>query len=157
VAAPAGSIFDPAINSASPVVVGADISNYFVIPFTPKNSLRLSADMNFGEVGPGERSAQVDYTWKDKVYTTAGNGSAIPFGRDAPLNKAYGLVDARLSYSIDRGAGQNITVALWGKNILDKRYPGFVIGSGSILTGYFNQAISYGDPATYGIDVGFSF
>ena len=54
-------------------------------------------------------------------------------------------------------AGQNITVALWGKNILDKRYPGFVIGSGSILTGYFNQAISYGDPATYGIDVGFSF
>ena len=50
-----------------------------------------------------------------------------------------------------------MTIGLWGKNILDKRYPGFVIGSGSILDGYFNQAISYGDPATYGIDVGFSF
>jgi iron complex outermembrane receptor protein len=41
--------------------------------------------------------------------------------------------------------------------VFDKRYPGFVIGSGSIIAGYQNQAISYGDPATYGIDVGFSF
>ena len=38
-----------------------------------------------------------------------------------------------------------------------KRYPGFVIGSGSIIAGYPTAAISYGDPATYGIDVGFSF
>jgi iron complex outermembrane receptor protein len=157
VKAPAGSIFDPLVSGRNNIQVGDDISGYFVLPFTPKNSLRLSADMNFGEVGPGELAFHVDYTWKDKVFTTAGDGPSIPVGRKAPVNKAYGLVDARLSYSIDRGEGQNITVALWGKNILDKRYPGFVIGSGSILDGYFNQAISYGDPATYGIDVGFSF
>ncbi len=157
VKAPAGSIFDPLVNKASPVAVGDDISGYFVLPFTPKHSVRLSADMNFGEVGPGELSANVSYTWKDKVYTTAGDGPSVPMGRDAPINKSYGLVDARLSYSIDRGSGQNVTIGLWGKNIFDKRYPGFVIGSGSILAGYASSAISYGDPATYGIDVGFSF
>ncbi|OCC22575.1 TonB-dependent receptor [Croceicoccus estronivorus] len=157
VLAPEGSIFDPVINPASPVVVGDDISDYFVLPFTPKNSIRLSADYVFGLIGPGELAAHVDYTWKDKVFTTAGDGPAVPLNRDAPVNPSYTLVDARLSYTIDRGAGQHVTIGLWGKNILDKRYPGFVIGSGSILTGYPNQAISYGDPATYGIDVGFSF
>ena len=158
VKAPEGSIFDPAISGPGyGINVGDDISGYFVLPFTPKHSVRLSADMNFGEVGPGELSANVAYTWKDKVYTTAGDGPSVPMGRDAPINKSYGIVDARLSYSIDRGNGQNVTIGLWGKNVFDKRYPGFVIGSGSILDGYPSAAISYGDPATYGVDVGFSF
>jgi iron complex outermembrane receptor protein len=158
VKAPEGSIFDPAISGPGyGINVGDDISGYFVLPFTPKHSVRLSADMNFGEFGPGELSANVAYTWKDKVYTTAGDGPSVPMGRDAPINKSYGIVDARLSYAIDRGNGQNVTIGLWGKNVFDKRYPGFVIGSGSILDGYPSQAISYGDPATYGIDVGFSF
>jgi iron complex outermembrane receptor protein len=41
--------------------------------------------------------------------------------------------------------------------VFNKRYPGFVIGSGSIIDGYPSRALSYGDPATYGVDVGFSF
>ncbi|QTH19855.1 TonB-dependent receptor [Rhizorhabdus wittichii] len=157
VLAPAGSIFDPAVNPGSPVQVGDNITGYFVLPFTPKNSVRLSGDWVIGTFGSGDLAAHVDYTWKDKVYTTAGDGPSVPLGRDAPINKAYGLVDARLSYTIDRGGGRNISIGLWGKNVFDKRYPGFVIGSGSIIAGYPNQAISYGDPATYGIDVGFSF
>jgi len=157
VLAPAGSIFDPAVNPNSPVSVGDNITGYFVLPFTPKNSVRLSGDWVIGTFGSGDLAAHVDYTWKDKVYTTAGDGPSVPLGRDAPINKAYGLVDARLSYTIDRGAGRNISIALWGKNVFDKRYPGFVIGSGSIIDGYPNQAISYGDPATYGIDIGFTF
>jgi iron complex outermembrane receptor protein len=157
VLAPAGSIFDPVVNPATPTRVGQDISGYFELPFTPKNSVRLSADWEIGEIGPGKLTAHADYTWKDKVFTTAGDGPSVPFGRDAPVNDSYTLVDARLSYRIDRGEGRSISVALWGKNILDKRYPGFVIGSGSIITGYSSQAISYGDPATYGVDVGFAF
>ncbi len=157
VLAPAGSIFDPVVNPASPVTVGQDITGYFVLPFTPKNSVRLSGDWEVMSIGNGKLAAHADYTWKDKVYTTAGDGPSVPFGRDAPVNASYALVDARLTYTIDRGAGRDISVSLWGKNILNKRYPAFVIGSGSIIIGYPNQAISYGDPATYGIDVGFSF
>ncbi|SFR89730.1 TonB-dependent receptor [Sphingomonas jatrophae] len=157
VRAPAGSIFDRAVNPASPVNVGDDITGYFVLPFTPKHSVRLSGDWTIAQIGSGSVAAHADYTWKDKVFTTAGDGPSVPFGRDAPVNDSYGIVDARLSYTIDRGAGRNISIGLWGKNVFDKRYPGFVIGSGSILAGYQNQAISYGDPATYGIDIGFSF
>ncbi|WP_374649684.1 TonB-dependent receptor [Rhizorhabdus sp.] len=157
VRAPAGSIFDPTVNPTSPVQVGDDITGYFVLPFTPKHSVRLSGDWTIATIGDGTLAAHADYTWKDKVYTTAGAGPSVPFGRDAPVNDSFGIVDARLSYTIDRGDGRNISIALWGKNVFDKRYPGFVIGSGSILAGYPNQAISYGDPATYGIDVGFSF
>ncbi len=157
VRAPAGSIFDRSVNPASPVSVGDDISGYFVLPFTPKHSVRLSGDWVIGTIGVGRLAAHADYTWKDKVFTTAGDGPSVPFGRDAPVNSSYGLVDARLTYTIDRGDGRDVSISLWGKNIFDRRYPGFVIGSGSILTGYPNQAISYGLPATYGVDVGFSF
>jgi len=155
--APAGSIFDPLVNPSSPVVVGDDISGYFLLPFTPKHSVRVSGDWVIGQFGAGQLVAHADFTWKDKVATTAGNGPSVPVGRDAPINKAYSLLDARLTYTIDRGDNRAFSVGLWGKNILDKRYPGFVIGSGSIIDGYFNQAISYGEPATYGIDVNFAF
>ena len=157
VRAPAGSIFDPVVNPASPVNVGDNISGYFVLPFTPKNSLRLSGDWTFLRFNNSSIAAHLDYTWKDKVFTTAGNGPSVPMGRDAPVNKAYGLVDGRVTYTYERSNGKNISLALWGKNILDKRYVGFVIGSGSILDGFANQALSYGDPATYGLELSFDF
>jgi len=157
VRAPAGSIFDPAVNAGSPVQVGADITGYFVLPFTPRNSVHLSGDWRFLDWGDGSFDAHIDYNWKDKVYTTSGDGPSVPVGRDYPVNASFGLVDARLTYTIDRGGGRNFSVGLWGKNIFDKRYPGFVIGSGSIIAGYGSRAISYGMPATYGIDIGFSF
>lgn len=154
--APAGSIFDPALDPNATTVVGDDISDHFVLPFTPKHSLRFSGDWQIGEVGPGMVSVHADYTWKDMAYTTSGAGVAVP-NRHYPVNPSYGIVDARISYDIDRGAGQNITIALWGKNVFDKRYPGFVVGSGSIRDGYHNAALTYGTPRTYGIDIGFSF
>lgn len=157
VRAPAGSIFDRAVNPGSPVAVGQDITGYFVLPFSPKHSVRLSGDWVIGTFGSGELAAHADYTWKDEAFTTAGAGPAVPLGRDAPVNPSYGLVDARLTYAIERGSGRDMSIALWGKNVFDKRYPGFVIGSGSIITGYPNQAISYGDPATYGIELRFAF
>lgn len=57
---------------------------------------------------------------------------------------------------MDRGNGRELAISLWGKNILDEDHPGFVIGFGSVITGYSAQALSYGDPAAYGIDVKFS-
>ncbi|AGH50991.1 MULTISPECIES: TonB-dependent receptor [Sphingomonadales] len=155
--APEGSIFDPVVNAGSPVQVGDDISGYFVLPFTPKHSLRLSGDWTVGDIGPGSLALHADYTWKDKIYTTAGDGPSVPMGRDKPINASYGLVDGRITYTIDRGDDRSISLALWGKNIFDKRYPGFVVGSGSIIDGYFSQAASYGQPATYGVELGFRF
>ena len=157
VLAPAGSIFDPAINPGSPVAAGSNISGYFVMPFMPKHSLRLSGDWTIARTGDASIAAHVDYTWKDKVFTTAGSGPSVAIGNTLPVNPSYGLLDGRLTYKLERSDGKDITIALWGKNILDKRYPGFVIGSGSILAGYIDQAISYGDPATYGLEVGFRF
>jgi iron complex outermembrane receptor protein len=157
VIAPANTIFDPAFFPATPTQVGQDVSGYFVLPFTPKHSLRLSADVNLGQVGPGELSFNASYTWKDSVYTSSGAGRLAPMGRNFSLNPAYDLVDARLTYRIERGDGSDIAFSLWGKNIFDSRYAGFNIGFGSPVTGYSAQALSYGDPATYGVDVSFRF
>jgi len=157
VRAPADSIFDPALNPAAPTTVGQDITGYFVLPFTPKHSVRLSGDWQVGQVGPGDLGFHVDYTWKDKVFTTSGAGPSVPAGREFPVNPAYSLVDGRITYTIEAGEGREVSFALWGKNIFDKRYRGFTTGFGSVVTGYTTQAISYGDPATYGIDVGFTF
>jgi iron complex outermembrane recepter protein len=157
VLAPENTIFDPAISPGAPTPVGGDISNFFVLPFTPEHSLRLSGDWQVGQVGPGMVALHADYTWKDKVFTTSGVGPAVPAGRDFPVNPSYGIVDGRISYTIERDGGRDISIALWGKNITNNRYAGFNIGFGSALTGYTAQAKSYADPVTYGIDVGFSF
>lgn len=157
VTAPAGSIFDPVINANTPVNVGDDITGYFVLPFTPKHSLRVSGDWTFLRMDSSSLALHVDYTWKDKAYTTAGNGPSVPTGRNFPVNPSYGLLDGRLTYMLERDGGRNMSVSLWGKNILDKKYAGYVIGSGSIIDGFYSQARSYGDPATYGVEVSFNF
>lgn len=157
VMAPADTIFDPDLNASSPVDVGDDVSGYFALPFTPKHAVRISGDWQIGEIGPGTLSLHADYTWKDKVFTTGGAGPSVPVGAEYAVNPSYDLLDARLSYKVDRGSGRSVEVSLWGKNVLDNKYPGFNIGFGSVLTGYGAQAISYGAPATYGVDIGFTF
>ena len=155
VLAPAGSIFDPAINPAATTKPGDDITGYFVLPFTPKNSYRLSGDWTVFKTATGSLAAHADFTWKGKVFTTAGDGPSVPKGRDFPVNDSYGLLDGRLTYTIQRNGGHNVSIGAFGKNILDKRYPGFVIGLGSITAGYTARPESYGTPRTYGIEIGF--
>ena len=46
-----------------------------------------------------------------------------------------------------------LTVALWGKNLLDDDYPNYSINFGAL--NFITE--QYGDPATYGVDFTYEF
>jgi iron complex outermembrane receptor protein len=64
-----------------------------------------------------------------------------------------GLVDARLTLSeLSIGSG-NLTLSIWGKNITDKKYK--VVGIDFGQLGFAGNI--YGEPASYGLDLGVKF
>jgi iron complex outermembrane receptor protein len=109
-------------------------------PFSASASLVYNRDFGFGNV-----NARVDYTHVPEYWPRqyAVQLLASPFSR-VP---AYDLVNARAGVTLNDG----ISLAVFSKNLLGKEYyrGGFAIGT---LYPY-----SYGDPRTYGVEVGFKF
>lgn len=157
IAAPAGTIFDPAINPSSPTAVGGDISDYFRIPFTPKQNFSLNADWTLFQFDSSDIKLYAAYTYRGELYSSAGSGPAVP-NNQYYQRPSYETVDARLTYRCDLAGDNEVSVSVWGKNIFDDRHPDdFVIGNGSILDGYGSQARPYATPATYGVQLGYRF
>ncbi|MBA6412228.1 TonB-dependent receptor [Parahaliea sp. F7430] len=163
VIATSGSIFDPAVNASSPYQVGDDIKQLFVLPYAPQDSVNLTADYTFWRSTSVEANATLNYSFQSKVYDSAPAGPAVP-NRDFYSRPSYGLLDARIGFVFDLPRGDTATVALWGRNILDKEYRQHVIGTGgaSVATplgpaGFTFTAASWAEPATYGIDLVYQY
>jgi iron complex outermembrane receptor protein len=85
---------------------------------------------------------RADYTVKSGWFNDAANTEAVRSG-------GYGLVNGRISYESARGWN----VALFVKNMLDKRYLQVAIDTGSFG---FNEGY-FGPPREYGISLGYKF
>jgi len=154
IGAPADSIFD--VSQGGPFNPGDDISGYLTIPFTPKNNLNVSGNWTMLTFPDGDLSLYVSYNYRGQLFGSAGAGPLVP-NNAAYARPAYDTVDARLTYRREIG-GHDVSVALWGKNIFDKRYLlDFVTANGSPLAGYVNGAKPYASPAQYGVQMGFRF
>ncbi len=106
------------------------------LPFAPRTQYNLGAEYRFGTFGPGVLSALVGWSWIGRE--TAGAG---------PLS-GYGLVNARATLSeIAVGSG-TLSVALWAKNLADRRY--IYVNSGF-------EAIAYGEPRTFGVNLTYAY
>jgi iron complex outermembrane receptor protein len=149
--APAGTNFDPALNPASPVQVGDDVTAYFVLPFLPENALSLSADWSFLQLRAKAFSAHVSYKYQEAFFAMAGAGPIVP-GRDFYRNGSTRILDARLTLTNPLSNGKEVELSLYGKNLTDDRHKDFVIGTGTALDGYFSQAAPYSEPRTIGIE-----
>ncbi|MBV6424709.1 MAG: Vitamin B12 transporter BtuB [Steroidobacteraceae bacterium] len=158
-----GSLFDATVNPGSPYQPGDNIADVFVIPHAPRSSFDVRADYTLLRRDAGTLEATVGYRWQDKVFQDSGGGRAIP-GRDFNSQPSYGLLDARLTFSRDLQHDQRLRVSLWGKNVLDEKYPVHVIPSGDgpvpeggAIAGFYGQAIAWAEPATYGINLSFEY
>ncbi|HEY4545308.1 MAG TPA: TonB-dependent receptor [Pedomonas sp.] len=155
----AGSEFDPNLSPLAAQLgytIGQDISGRYVLPFSPKHSVSLSADWTFLRFDNGNLAAHVAYQWKDKAYMTAGAGPDVA-GRDFYVLPSRDLLDARLTYTRELANDREIRFALWGRNITDNRYKAHLIGNGDIVQGYFSQSYAIGEPASYGIEISLDF
>ena len=128
-----------------------------------KDQFSLGANYK-GDLGFARVAANVSYAWQGDMYqvveplsvlTTASalGGGGLPTAAeaqkltDAGTTKAYGITNARLGFSF--GADDNYEVAVWGRNIFDKRAKQYIL----YLGGLNYVGASWNDPATYGVSV----
>ncbi|WP_176594849.1 TonB-dependent receptor [Sphingobium sp. EM0848] len=104
------------------------------------------AQWDIADLSIGHLSARADYDYRGKIYfhpTTVGT----PYN-DEIASGPRSLVNGRISLTNIDLNGAKAELALWGKNIFDKKYRLYGIDFGAI--GYAGN--TYGEPATYGVD-----
>lgn len=161
-----GSVFDPAVTLNSPYKVGADISDLFTLPFAPKYSFNTGTDYTLFHTDQRDIRVHLDYTYRARFATDAGAGRAVP-GAGFAAVPAAGLLNARMSWSEETDWSHRITVSLWGKNVLNRRYYAYATGVGagigsfadgaSAPEGYSARAGAWAAPVSYGIDVNYRY
>ncbi len=135
---------------------GTDVADDRAFPHAPKSTWSAGFDWQAysGDMGTVTLSADVNHSAKYFTYPYSLTLTAPQqaFNSQAP---ARTLVDGRLAWSNIPLAGQEVELAIWGKNIFDKEYISNFIdfgpGFGGLTNGYF------GPPATYGVTLGVGF
>ena len=116
---------------------GTDVTNNYVLSRVPKWNYQLGALFR-QDAGFGRLEASLNYSWRSSQFA-----SITP----DPLSKmpSYGLLDGRIALTeIGLGGSATAELALWGRNLADKKYLVSAINLG-VLT-----IVQYGDPRTVG-------
>lgn len=151
-----GGVLDPATNPESPYRVGDNLADYFAFTYAPEHSFSASLDATLARLGEDSLDLFVSWSWKDRAFVTGGVGPAVP-GRQNAAIPSYGVVDARLTWTIERDGGDPWSVSLWARNLLDNKYWANIVPVGNALTGYTGQGYTYGQPRTVGLQLTYSF
>jgi iron complex outermembrane receptor protein len=127
---PAGTIFDPAVNPASPYQVGQDVHRLFSFAQAPGNTVNAGSHWTIMRRDGREFSAMLNYRWKDSFFHSAGSGPGVPNSSFAS-HPSVGLLDGRLSWQTELATRGHLRIDLWGQNLADKAHPLFVVGGAS--------------------------
>jgi iron complex outermembrane receptor protein len=167
VTAIAGTIFDPAVNPASPYKVGENVAPLFRLPYAPNNILDVTMDWTLMHAQGGNLELFLNDRYQGRQYDTATTGVLVPGSAQYYSIPAHAVLDGRLTWNFNtHDARHTMRLSLWGKNILDKQYPQHVIGQGGApfipipgqpLTGYTYQAVAWAPRALYGVQFQYGF
>lgn len=158
----AGTTFDPALNPASPYVVGENAAGAIRMPYAAKDTISAGADWTFATFSKGSLSAHADYRYQSRTYLSSFAGPDVPNSIFFSV-PSYGVLNGRLTLEMDLPRGDRARVSLWGRNLTQKEYPAHVIASGGnalpiqsgpVFTpgGFTSQAIAFAEPRRFGID-----
>lgn len=108
-------------------------------------SPRVTIPLSFGEL-----HGQLDYYWQSEENLAPRTESPLVVpGRDT-IQEPYSLINARIALTIN----ENTELAIWGKNLADKRYFTTILDLSTSL-GFMNAKV--GNPRTYGFQITHSF
>lgn len=135
---------------------GVDVANNRAFPHAPKMTFSAGFDWDITKTDFGTISLSADANHSAKYFTYPYSLTTTDpqhaFNTQAP---ARTLVDGRLALKNISLGDTEAELALWGKNIFDKKYLSNFIdfgpGFGGLTNGYF------GTPATYGVSFGVNF
>ncbi|MFN8627005.1 MAG: TonB-dependent receptor [Candidatus Binatia bacterium] len=139
-------VFDP---SGEPVL--ENVADKRAFPFSPQNQATVGLTYTVRPTTAGVFSAHVNMTWQDKTIWVANNQTP---GAQATEGWAYALVNGRLAYTgipLQKGT---LDIAIYGRNLFDRKYRTFGIDFGSQL-GFGGN--SYGAPRTFGLQLIYNF
>jgi iron complex outermembrane receptor protein len=162
----AGTVFDPAVNPASPYTVGENVAQLFRLPYAPRNIFDTNFDYTFLHATNGAYSVNLDYRYQARQWDSAPTGPAVPDNQLYTI-PGHGLLDARLTYTTELPGNKRLKLSLWGKNVTGLHYMQHVIGQGAFLpvgtpgnvtpAGYTFQSQAWAPPPTYGVDFSYGF
>lgn len=126
-----------------------DVTNSAEFPYSPDN--KWSLGLNYAtETEFGEFSVSGDYSYVGDHFAYHNQPSA-----DFTRIESYGLFNARIS--LKEIAGTNFDISIWGKNIMDEEYRINGVPMGDATGNFIGGINYYGDPATYGAEVTYTF
>jgi iron complex outermembrane receptor protein len=114
-------------------------------PYTPKNTANLGVQYT-QPLALGEVVGRVDWSYTDDYAIFPD-----PYSYENTSIDSYQLVDLRVSWEKVPLQTAQLSVGAWVKNLTDKQYRVNGLEWGPITT------MHYGDPRTFGIDVGVKF
>lgn len=127
-------------------VIGADVTAEFSLPYAPKHAYTVGLDYHVPMSDGMALDFTLDYAWQDKSYMSSGTTSS-PAMRALWQRDDFGLLNSRLTATLNNVAGGELRVALWAKNLLDEDYHAhrFTAGIGG--------AVAWAEPRTIGLDL----
>ncbi len=115
----------------------------FRLTQTPKHAGSLTLDYRFPSWSIGTLMAHVNITSTDGYHY---------FPTVSDITDAYTLMGARLTLAdIPVAAKGRLSASLWGQNITDEEYATFALTLGVA------NAVAYGDPRTFGLDISYQY
>ncbi|MBM4223193.1 MAG: TonB-dependent receptor [Gammaproteobacteria bacterium] len=139
---------------------GVDVAFNRALVHSPETTISATVDAALGRILGAEVRLLLDASYIDDYLLYAYPVKVLPATDPSSVNSAlandtrvpsYTLVNARLSFDGVEVGGAQVDVALWSKNLMDKKYIQNMIdfgpGFGSLTQVY------YGTPRTYGIEL----
>lgn len=117
----------------------------YQMPSAPRSSYSFDLDYTLPTPSIGTLRANLNYSWRDRIATTANVGMA-----PESFIGSYGLVNARVALSeIPLVTTGNLEVAIWGRNLEDKQY---LVDN---VTGFpWSRLLGvFGEPRSYGVEL----
>jgi len=131
--------------------IGSGLGPTQILPITlashfvkaPKWTVTTGAELSHEYANGSEAALRVDYTMYSRIYHDVANTPII-------TDDGYGLLNARLSYTLPGGA---VTLAVFGTNLTKTLY----LVSGNVSGAFGLAEASYGRPREWGVSAGFKF
>jgi len=120
-------------------------------PYTPHHQINAGLTYTAPPTTTGTFVAHLDFYWQDLVTFIPNN---LTPGAQADEGWAYALVNGRLAYNgipLQKGT---MDIAVYGRNLFDRKYRTYGIDFGEGL-GFAGN--SYGDPRTFGLSLAYHF
>jgi iron complex outermembrane recepter protein len=133
--------------------VEGDDKDFWVLQNAPDSQVSATLDWDVWSSAKNTLNLAFDYTYREKVYTSA---RPNPPGDPGDFIPSYGIGNLRLSLAGQDWVGSGeFELALWAHNLFDREYQ--IEGQGSFYQLQANRLAVFGDPRLFGVDLKYRF